>query len=143
MAPAGAGDAAGADLPLLGDELPQRRDVLVVDLVDLVAAERAGLAPAPTGSASLLTPPGGLSAVPLLRQSLESSSSRKFCPRARIWRAPVVEDSRGGRVALSAACLRPGAALSGSPRGKYVGLPPAAPGERAPRRRPWRISRLW
>src|SRR5436190_3892082 len=45
MAPASAGDAPRADLALLGDELAQRRDVLVVDLLDLVAAVLAGLAP--------------------------------------------------------------------------------------------------
>src|SRR5581483_10886425 len=45
-----------ADLPLLGDELPQHRDVLVVDLVDLVLAVRARLAPAAAGGASLVAP---------------------------------------------------------------------------------------
>src|SRR4029453_963515 len=42
VAPAGAGDPAGADFPLLGDEPPELVRVLVVDLVDLVAAELAG-----------------------------------------------------------------------------------------------------
>jgi hypothetical protein len=41
VAPAGARDPARADLALLGDELAQRGDVLVVDLLDLVAAELA------------------------------------------------------------------------------------------------------
>ena len=44
VAPARAGDAAVADLALLGDVAPELVDVLVVDLVDLVLAEEAGLA---------------------------------------------------------------------------------------------------
>src|SRR5258708_37675298 len=56
MAPARAGDPPRADLALLGDELAQRRDVLVVDLIDLVAAVLAGLAPA-AADAALLFPP--------------------------------------------------------------------------------------
>src|SRR5262249_47880235 len=54
MAPARAGDPARADLAALRDEAPQHRDVLVVDLVDLVPAVRAGL---PTR--------GGLCALPV------------------------------------------------------------------------------
>src|SRR5207248_9344928 len=42
---AGAGDAATADLPLLGDVAPQLVDVLVVDLRDLLLAEEAVAAP--------------------------------------------------------------------------------------------------
>src|SRR6478672_3706246 len=52
VAPARAGDPSRADLALLGDELAQRGDVLVVDLVDLVAAVLAGLAPADRLAAS-------------------------------------------------------------------------------------------
>jgi hypothetical protein len=43
---AGTRDPARADLPAVGDETPQRRQILVVDLLDLVAAVRAGLPPA-------------------------------------------------------------------------------------------------
>src|SRR4029453_11027122 len=43
VAPARPGDAARADLPLLGDVPPQLVVVLVVDLVDLLAAEVAVL----------------------------------------------------------------------------------------------------
>src|SRR5215210_7544143 len=46
MTPARAGHAAVADLALLRDVAAQLRRVLVVDLVDLVLAEEAGLAPA-------------------------------------------------------------------------------------------------
>src|SRR4051794_23571188 len=56
VATAGAGDAARADLAALGDEPAQRADVLVVDLGDLVAAVRAGLAPGGPGAALLLAP---------------------------------------------------------------------------------------
>src|SRR5271170_3880634 len=49
MAPAGAGDPPRADLALLGDELLKRADVLVVDLLDLVATVLAWLAPAASG----------------------------------------------------------------------------------------------
>ena len=45
VAAARAGDAPRADLAALGDEAAQRRGVLVVDLLDLVLAVRAGLAP--------------------------------------------------------------------------------------------------
>ena len=43
MPAARAGDPARANLASFGDEAAKRRDVLVVDLVDLVAAVRAGL----------------------------------------------------------------------------------------------------
>src|SRR5262249_21219599 len=43
MTPARAGDPPGADLAALGDESAQSRDVLVVDLLHLVAAVRARL----------------------------------------------------------------------------------------------------
>jgi hypothetical protein len=56
VAAAGAGDAARADLAALGDEPAQGADVLVVDLVDLVAAVRAGLAPGGPGAALILAP---------------------------------------------------------------------------------------
>jgi hypothetical protein len=42
---AGAGDSTGTDLAAVRDEPAQSRDVLVVDLLDLVAAVRARLTP--------------------------------------------------------------------------------------------------
>src|ERR1700704_4496233 len=56
VAPAGARDPARANLALLRDELAQRGDILVVDLLDLVAAVLAGLAAAPAGGAPPFTP---------------------------------------------------------------------------------------
>src|SRR5207253_476830 len=46
VAAAGAGDPARPDLAAIRHELAQGRDVLVVDLLDLVAAVLARLAPA-------------------------------------------------------------------------------------------------
>src|SRR6185312_6277658 len=66
VAPARAGDPPRADLALLGDELPQRDNVLVVDLLDLILAVLAGLAPAAAGSAPLVTPANRLAATPRL-----------------------------------------------------------------------------
>src|SRR5699024_7381547 len=43
MTRAAAGDAAGADLPAVGNVLPQQRRVLVVDVLDLVLTEGADL----------------------------------------------------------------------------------------------------
>src|SRR3954447_26498899 len=51
VAPAGAGDARGADLALVAHRAPEPRDVLVVDRLDLVAAIRAGLAAPASGRA--------------------------------------------------------------------------------------------
>src|SRR5918996_4572572 len=51
VAPAGAGHARRADLALVADRAAQRCEVLVVDHVDLVLAERAGLPARPTGRA--------------------------------------------------------------------------------------------
>src|SRR5439155_8110351 len=104
---ASARDPPRADLPLLGDELAQRHDVLVVRLLDLVLAERAGLAPACAGAASLLTPPGGLPAATLLRQRslvLLVSESVRRCRIAAV--------SSGG----GAAARRPGDGEPGSLR---------------------------
>src|SRR3954470_21835431 len=53
---AGARDAARADLAAVRDELAERPDVLVVDLVDLVAAVLAGLAATGAGPTLLVTP---------------------------------------------------------------------------------------
>src|SRR3954453_14546208 len=65
VATAGAGDPARADLAALGDEPAKRADVLVVDVLDLVLAEQAGLAAAAAGAALLVAPARGL-AVALL-----------------------------------------------------------------------------
>src|SRR3954462_6972589 len=54
--PAGARDASRADLALLAHRAAQRAEVLVVDDVDLVAAELAGLAPAASRRTLLVTP---------------------------------------------------------------------------------------
>src|ERR1022692_1567403 len=58
VTPARAGDAAAADLPLLGDVPAQPVDVLVVDVRDLVLAEEAiaplDLACRPAGTLPLL-----------------------------------------------------------------------------------------
>src|SRR4051812_16840466 len=112
MAAAGAGDAPRADLPLLGDELAQHRDVLVVRLLDLVLAERARLPAASAGSASLLTPSGRLPAATCLRQSL--GPSRLESVRARLgWRcATVDEDSRLG-VPGGGCCAQRGVWVAG------------------------------
>src|SRR5215211_1453729 len=70
VAAASARDARRADLPLVADGSPQRPQVLVVDGVDLVPAERAGLAaPAsgrPLGAPTAPVPGRGSST--LLRQ---------------------------------------------------------------------------
>src|SRR5689334_1483786 len=49
-------DPPRADLAAVGDVLAERADVLVVDLVDLVAAEPARLATTGPGSALLVSP---------------------------------------------------------------------------------------
>src|SRR3954454_6597203 len=53
---AGAGYTPRADLAAVADELAERRDVLVVDVLDLVAAVLAGLPAAGAGPALLVTP---------------------------------------------------------------------------------------
>src|SRR3954463_6163125 len=53
---AGACDAGRADLALLAHRATERAEVLVVDHVDLVSAELAGLAPAAARWALLVTP---------------------------------------------------------------------------------------
>src|SRR4051812_19789514 len=56
VAPAGARDAARADLAPVGHELLQRVDVLVVDELDLVAAVLARLASPAAASSLAITP---------------------------------------------------------------------------------------
>src|SRR5207245_1958446 len=77
VAAAGAGDAARADLALLRDEPAQRGDVLVVDLLDLVAAVLAGLAPPAPEPALLVAPAWRLAAPPGLgHQRLSRKTGR-------------------------------------------------------------------
>src|SRR3954469_13587676 len=73
---AGAGDPARADLAALGDELPQRGDVLVVDELDLVLAVLAGLATAAAGTTLAVTPARRPAA--LLRHVRKPLSSARF-----------------------------------------------------------------
>src|SRR5439155_18008341 len=68
MAAAGARDPPRADLALLGDELPQGGDVLVVDLLHLLTAVLARLAPAAAGPALLVTPANRLATARLGHQ---------------------------------------------------------------------------
>src|SRR5215217_3543455 len=56
VAAAGTGDPPRADLAAVGHVLAERADVLEVDLVDLVAAEPAGLPAAGPGPALLVSP---------------------------------------------------------------------------------------
>jgi len=49
-------DPAGPDLPAVGDEPPQCRDVLVVNLLDMIAAVRARLAPTRSRAALPVAP---------------------------------------------------------------------------------------
>jgi hypothetical protein len=62
MAPARAGDPPRADLALLGDELVQGGYVLIVDLLDLVTAVLAWLAPAASGPTLLVSAANRLAA---------------------------------------------------------------------------------
>src|SRR5262249_55005349 len=71
--PAGARDAARADLALLRDVAPELGRVLVVDLVHLVAAEVAALAPA-TGRGRPLPPAWGRARL-LARHRLSSKGT--------------------------------------------------------------------
>src|SRR5829696_3962886 len=87
MATAGARDAARADLAAIGHVLLEGRDVLVVDLVDLVAAVAAGLAPAGTGAALLVTP--ARRPAPLLRHCGKNLARRRLRAFAR---APMARD---------------------------------------------------
>src|SRR3954453_6452774 len=76
MPAAGPRDASRADLALLAHRAPQRAEVLVVDDVDLVAAERARLAPA-TPALTLPVTPSPLSRGPatLLRHAKKLPTS--------------------------------------------------------------------
>src|SRR3954471_25056741 len=90
---AGARDAARADLAAIGDELPQRGDVLVVDELHLVAAVLAGL-PAPAAASGLAIPPARRPAALLghcSKTSLAADSSdarpARTRPIAPVWRS--------------------------------------------------------
>src|SRR5262245_847565 len=79
VAAARAGDAAAADLALLGDVAPELVDVLVVDLRDLFLAEEAVAAPdLPRGTAG---PPPLLLLLSLLSRH---ASPRTGCRRLRL-----------------------------------------------------------
>src|SRR5580700_8146640 len=65
MPAAGAGDPPRADLAALGHEAPERRQVLVVDPIDLVAAVWAGL-----------TAPGSRAALPVAPANRPSACFR-------------------------------------------------------------------
>ena len=60
MAGAGAGDTAGHNLGPVGEESPQLRHVLVINMVGLVHAEGADLPAGPSGAASLFSALTGL-----------------------------------------------------------------------------------
>src|SRR5205085_10241834 len=72
MAPAASGDPGRADLALLAHGPAQRAEVLVVDDVDLVPAERAGLPPAASGRALSSVPSPGRLPAALLRHGLRT-----------------------------------------------------------------------
>src|SRR4051812_45515943 len=97
VAPAGAGDAARADLAAVRDELAEADDVLVVDELDLDAAVLAGLAPAAASSGLAITPARRPAA--LLRHCWKTSSrasrSGAAASRAR-GRAPYAAPDRTG-----------------------------------------------
>src|SRR5918994_3273249 len=76
VAAARAGDAPGADLPPVRHVLLEGREVLVVDLVDLVAAIAAGLAAARAGAALLVTP--ARRPAPLLRHCGKNLARRRL-----------------------------------------------------------------
>src|SRR5439155_2605819 len=81
MAAAGAGDAPGADLALLRDEPAQGRHVLVVDLLDLVAAVLAGLAPPAARASLLVATADGLAATACLGHQKPPTPRRGACSR--------------------------------------------------------------
>src|SRR5829696_4578148 len=74
-------DAARADLATVGDELPQRGDVLVVDELDLVAAVLAGLPATAAGPALPVTPARRPAA--LLRHCWNPLLERKLVARRK------------------------------------------------------------
>src|SRR5215208_5394855 len=98
---AGAGDSRRANLALVADRPAQRCEVLVVDDVDLVPAERARLEPpgsgCPAATALAVTCRGGstllrhvfLPAYSLLRGQNGMSSSEPPAPAGAGWKSPV------------------------------------------------------
>src|SRR4051794_20858271 len=106
VAPAVAGDTGRADLALLAHSPPQRSEVLVVDDVDLVAAELARLAPAAATLALLVTPATlGRGPATLLRhaksslrlsQNGMSSSVPWLDPALAIWKSLVSAGTSDG-----------------------------------------------
>src|SRR5436305_8098561 len=86
------GDPGRADLALLAHRPAHGAEVLVVDDVDLVAAELAGLAPAACGRALASVPPPGLLPATLLRHCFRT------CLRRSSGAAPGSPGPRAGRV---------------------------------------------
>src|SRR5712691_13217678 len=80
VAPAGAGDPAGADLPLLGDVPPQLVVVLVVDLLDLLLAEVAALPADRAGRRARALAAGLLSRRAPPNRSSPSAGARAYAP---------------------------------------------------------------
>src|ERR1700704_2962427 len=107
MAPARARDPPRADLALLGDELAQRRDVLVVDLLDLVTAVLAGLAPATADAALLVTPANRLAATACL-------GHQRASPR-RALRLPAMKADECTKTSLLLAETQNGISSSPAP----------------------------
>src|SRR5439155_9198737 len=106
-----AGDPAVADLALLGDVAAQLVDVLVVDLVDLVLAEEAGLpldrprlrALAPATLVSL----AGTFVCPLSHSILpRTGCRRRQGRRSRRWPAPSPPPGRTGARRRPRPCCR-------------------------------------
>src|SRR5262249_1167698 len=88
VAAAGARDPPRADLAALGDEAPQRADVLVVDVLDLVLAVQAGLTPAAAGPALLVPATCGL-AIALLGHLESPRIHRQHRTRASVRGAAI------------------------------------------------------
>src|SRR5436305_4226547 len=86
------GDPGRADLALLAHRPAHGAEVLVVDDVDLVAAELAGLAPAACGRALASVPPPGLLPATLLRHCFPT------CLLRSSGAAPGSPGPRAGRV---------------------------------------------
>src|SRR5947209_4848102 len=104
VATAGARDARGADLALLAHRTPEGAEVLVVDDVDLVSAELAGLAAAAAcRSALTLTPAGRCLPATLLCHAKKLPVSLKrnvVVPDAATCGGPLEVAGVGGNVAL-------------------------------------------
>src|SRR2546423_13385153 len=94
VAAAGAGDAPRPDLAAVGDQPAQRADVLVVDLLDLVAAVRTGLAPTASGTA-LAFAAARVATVALLGHAVSKAPDWKGAPGTAPPGASARESSAG------------------------------------------------